>query len=468
MTAGARIPPCDLEAERAVLGSAMLDRECRDRLIEMLDPTDFYSDAHQKIYGAIAKASEQGHATDAIGIRSQLGSKLEGVGGDEYLLGLTDVIPTIGLATQHASRLQKLASVRDHIARAHKVAAGGYSDIDDLDAWLDATEQTLSETPGRRGVAQSAPFSEVVQNTFAEMQEQSRRDSDLVGHPTGLAKLDRMLLGMSRGDLVIVAARPGMGKSAYAGGALTACATAGITCAVFSLEMTQVQWGRRYLSQETQIDGHVLRRAKGVPEGGWSRLAAATAKGANLPIHFWDKAGTSIRELASECRRIDRVDRAAGGDGLGFVVVDYIQLLRASGRGRSREEDVAECSRELKNLAKELNLPVMALAQLNRGVEQRPNKRPMLSDLRESGAIEQDADVVIFIYRDEVYNPYRANARPPMEDLRTVAEFIISKNRVGEPGTVKASWCKQFTQFRDLEEHQPQEGMEYDHVDGYQ
>lgn len=447
-----------MEAEQAVLGAAMLDRDCRDRVLEMLEPADFWTDAHQQIYGAIAKASEQGHAVDTIGIRSQLGTKLEGVGGDEYLLSLTEVIPTAGLTTQHASRLQKLASVRGHIARAHKIAAGGYGDIPDLDAWLDATEQSLSETPGRRGVAQSASFGEVIQETYSEIQKQAETNTDLVGLPTGIHKLDRLLLGMSGGEFIVVAGRPGMGKSAYSGGCVTTVAEAGVTCAVFSLEMPKVQWGRRYLSQAAQIDGRVLRSAKGLEREHWARLSQAAGKGEGLPIHFWDKASTSIRELLSECRRIDRADRAGGGDGLGFVVVDYLQLLRGSGAGRSREEDVAECSRELKGLAMELNIPVMALAQLNRGVEQRPSKRPMLSDLRESGAIEQDADVVKFIYRDDVYNPYRANKSPPMEDLRTVAEIIVAKNRSGAVGTAKAAWFKQFTQFANLDEEHDDDG----------
>lgn len=454
MTTG-RIPPHDMTAERAALGCAMLDSSILVELAEALRPQDFYVDRHAKIFAAMLKAHAQGHATDTDGLRSQLGSQLEAAGGDEYLLGLTDTIPTADAALKHAARLQKLATVRDYIKRAHELAASGYGagDGGDLDEWLDGAEQSLSQLPTRRGATRSKLFSEVIDTTYNKIQQQAEAGSGLVGQPTGLNKLDRHLAGMADGQLIIIAGRPGMGKSALAEGLTTTTAKLGNTAAVFSLEMMDEVWGRRHLSQQAQIDGHVLRTATGIDRDMWPRLASAAGKSVGLPIHFWDKPGTTIREIRSECRRIDREDRAAGGNGLRLVVVDYLQLVRSSGDKRSREEEVSSFSRELKELAKELRLPVVALAQLNRSVEQRPNKRPIDSDLRESGAIEQDADTILFIYRDQVYNPYKETAQPPMTDLRRVAEVIISKNREGGVGMVKVAWIKEFTQFRDLDEY---------------
>ena len=450
---GGRVPPNDMEAERAVLGAAMIDRDCFLELAELLDPADFYSDAHSKIYLAMVACESQGHATDTIGIRGQLGSKLEGVGGDDYLLKLTDTIPVVALAAKHAARIQKLATLRAHIHQAHQIAADCYS-AEDIDGTLDEIERRLASSPERRGAARSLGYRQVIVNTFEQISAQADRraaNSDhIAGQPTGITQLDRHLCGMGDGHLVIVAGRPGMGKSAFALSLVNATAETGDDGVFFSLEMTDEQWGRRHIAQESQVDSHKLRSGD-ISRDEWPRLAGAAGKLSELPIHFWDKPNTTIRELISESRRLHRESKAAGRKGLRLIVVDYIQLCRAAAKNRSREEEVAEVSRELKGLAKELRCPVVALAQLNRGVEQRPNKRPMLSALRERGAIEQAADTILVISRDEVYNPYKPDTG--MVDNRGIAEVIVAKNREGGVGMVKAAWVPHLTLFHDLDEH---------------
>ena len=453
----ARVPPHDLGAERHVLGSSLLDGDCRKELMEMLVASAFYSDAHAKIWEAMIAVEKQGHGCDVIGIRGQLGSKLEGVGGDEYLLALTDVIPTVSEATKHAARIQKLATVRAHIFRAMEIASSGYQAAEgDLDEWLDNTERMISDMPTRRGATQAIPYDQVIGKTYDGIQAQAESGSTLAGIAIGITKYDEHTQGHSKGHLVIIAGRPGMGKSALAEGAVDHAAEQGIVSAVFSLEMTDEQWGRRHLSSRSGIDGRRLRAAHTLGRDGrddWPRLSTAAGELANLPIHFWDKPDTTINEIRTECRRIDREEKRKGNeDGLGLVVVDYLQLLKTKGKSRSREEEVSQFSRELKNLAKELQLPVIALAQLNRDCEKRNDKRPMLSDLRESGAIEQDADTIVFVYRDEVYNPFDPDANPPMRDLRGVAELIFAKNREGGIGMVKCAWIAPLTKFADLED----------------
>ncbi len=436
-----RVPPKDLGAERACIGCALLDRSCCDELMQMLTPQDFYSESHAKIWEALQQlASQYITAVDTVGLRAQLGSKLEAVGGDDYLMELTDTIPTLSLAEKHATRVRELSAVREMITRCHEVAASGYGDITNLSEWLDWAEQTMGQETKRPGTVRSVPFRDVIMSTFDAIKEQSERKVEMLGPATGFAKLDKYTKGLAPGQLWIAAGRPGMGKTALADGIVTRAGPS----LVFSLEMLREEWGRRRLSSAARIDGLVLRGAVDITDNEWMALTRSAGEESELPIDFWDGSGTTITEIVRESRRVARVLRRNGED-LNLIVIDYLQLIRPAKRGRSREEEVAEFSRDLKNLAKELGCAVLALAQLNRAVEQRPNKRPLMSDLRESGAVEQDADVILFIYRDEVYNE-----DPPGKSNKGIAEIIIAKNRPGRTGICTVAWLKEFTTFEPL------------------
>lgn len=420
----------------------MLNRDCCEELVQSLPVADFYSTANATIWEAIVQLVKQySPEIDTVMLRGQLGAKLQSVGGDDYLIELTETIPTLSNAQRHAKRVSELAAVRRVITRCHEVAASGYGDIDNLGEWLDGAEKTLGEEVTRPDQTRSIPYRDVILSAYDSIQKQFEAKESMIGVPTGFDRLDRYTRGLCPGQLVICAGRPGMGKSAFAAGVAS---QAGPTL-VFSLEMMRDQWGRRDLSRMARVDGHVLRGAVDIQPNEWPSLARAAGEASELPIHFWDGAGATVQDIVRESRRVARELRN-NDERLGLIVVDYLQLIRATQRGRSREEEVAEASRELKHLGKEIGCAVLALAQLNRAVEQRPNKRPMMSDLRESGAVEQDADIILFIYRDEVYNP-----DPPGESNKGLAEIIIAKNREGRIGTCPVAWVDRYTSFEPLE-----------------
>jgi replicative DNA helicase len=445
-----RVPPNDLNAERAVLGGILLENEALNVVTELpLRAVDFYKDAHGSIFDAMLALFGEGQPVDTVTLRERLVTfgKLQRVGGDEYLLSLTDTIPTVANIEAHAKIVLEKAVVRRVIQACYETAARGYGDYGTMVEYLDEAERAVFEVAKSRLRSSYEHINEVVLRTFEEITAAAERKEHITGLPTGFRHLDWYTAGLHPGDLVICAGRPGMGKTAFAMNlAVNACRARKAAVAVFSLEMPKEQLARRLLCSEAGVDGNKLRTGR-LTRDDWAPLTRAAGELSELPIWMDDTPALTMMELRAKARRL-KSDK-----GLELIVVDYLQLMRSGTKNESREQEISEISRSLKGLAKELSLPVMALSQLNRGVESRGNKdkRPQLSDLRESGAIEQDADTILFIYRDEVYNPESTE--------KGIAEIIIGKQRAGPTGTVKCMFRREFTRFENLE--QSREGEEH-------
>jgi replicative DNA helicase len=439
-----RVPPNDLNAERAVLGGVMLENEALNVVTELpLRPADFYKDAHAMIFEAILELFAESQPVDTVTLRERLATsgRLSRIGGDEYLLSLTDTIPTVANIEAHARIVQEKAVVRRVITAAYEIAARGYGDYGGAETFLDDAERAVFEVSKDRLRSPYEHINDVVLRTFEEITAAAERKEHITGLPSGFRHLDWYTAGMHPGDLIICAGRPGMGKTAFAMNvAMNACRARNAGVVVFSLEMPKEQLARRLLCSEAGVDGNRLRSGR-LTRDDWAPLTRAAGELSELPMWMDDTPGLSMMELRAKARRL-KSDK-----GLALIVVDYLQLMRSGTRTESREQEISEISRSLKGLAKELSLPVMALSQLNRGVETRGNKdkRPQLSDLRESGAIEQDADTILFIYRDEVYNPESQE--------KGIAEIIIGKQRAGPTGTVRCAFKREYTRFENLEEH---------------
>jgi replicative DNA helicase len=438
-----RVPPNDLNAERAVLGGVLLENEALNVVTELpLRPGDFYKDAHASIFEAMLALFGEGQPVDTVTLRERLSTagKLQRVGGDEYLLGLTDTIPTVANIEAHAKIVLEKSVVRRVIHACHETSARGYGDYGSMEEYLDEAERSMFEVAKERLKSGYEHINEVVLRTFEQITAAAERKEHITGLPTGFRHLDWYTAGFHPGDLVICAGRPGMGKTAFAMNiAINACRARQATVAVFSLEMPKEQLARRLLCSEAGIDGNKLRTGR-LTRDDWAPLTRAAGELSELPVWMDDTPGLTLMELRAKARRL-KSDK-----GLELIVVDYLQLMRSGMRSESREQEISEISRSLKGLAKELALPVLALSQLNRGVETRGNKdkRPQLSDLRESGAIEQDADTILFIYRDEVYNPESTE--------KGIAEIIIGKQRAGPTGTVKCAFRREYTRFENLDQ----------------
>ncbi len=442
-----RVPPHSLEAERAVLGGVLLENEALNSVVEILGKDDFYSDAHGLIFDVMVHLFSSGTPVDTITVRDELESrsKLKAVGGDEQLLELTQTIPTLSNIEAHAKIIREKSVIRQLIAACHEVAAKGYGDYGETEEFLDMAERAVFQVAQQRVRNPYEHIKEVVLRTFKGIHDAAERGERITGLTTGFNKLDEMTSGFHPGDLVIVAGRPGMGKTAFALNMGTnACVSQKTPVAVFSLEMPKEQLVRRMLCSEARVDSTRLRAGQLWRED-WPKLAQAAGTLSELPFWIDDTPSLSMTELRAKARRIQ------SQQGLGLIIVDYMQLMRSGSKNDSREQEISEISRSLKALAKELELPVIALSQLNRGVESRAakDKRPQLSDLRESGAIEQDADTILFIYRDEVYNREEMNNR-------NRAEIIIGKQRSGPTGTVYCGFFSEYTRFDNLaEEDEP-------------
>lgn len=435
-----RVPPNDITAERAVLGGILLDNNALNVVVEIIMVEDFYSDAHRHIYSSILELTKNNQPVDVITLRAHLAtaSKLETVGGDDYLLFLTNTIPTLANIEAHARIIYEKAVVRRLIAACHEIADKGYGDYGVVEEYLDNAERGVFEVSKQRIRHPYEHVSAVVKRTFEHVTAASERKEHVTGIPTGFDRLDSMTAGMHPGDLIIVAGRPSMGKTAFAlNVAVNSCfKRKNNPVVIFSLEMPKEQLASRILCCEARVDASRLRTGY-LSKEDWPKLAKAAGDVSDLPIWIDDTPGLTLMELRAKARRL-RAEK-----GLGLLIIDYLQLMRSGSRSPSREQEISEISRSLKGLAKELELPVLALSQLNRGVETRgtKDKRPQLSDLRESGAIEQDADTILFIYRDEVYNSETNDAG--------IAEVIIGKQRQGPTGTVKCVFIREFTRFEN-------------------
>jgi len=437
-----KIPPHDIEAEQAVIGSMFTDKDAVISAIEKLKPDDFYREDNKAIYEAILTLYGKSEPIDIITVKAELvaNGKFEQVGGLEYLAVLPEKVPTTANVDRYIKIVEEKAILRKLIKVSNEITTLGYSETEEVDAIMDSAEKKIFDLMQKKNQKGYTPIKDVLIDTFAEIERLYNQKGYITGVPTGFADLDRMTTGLHSGDLVLIAARPAMGKSAFALNIAANAAIRGNTPAVvFNLEMTKEQMVSRILCSEAMVDSQKVRTGK-IEESDWVRLATALGPLSEAPIYVDDTAGISIMEIRAKCRKL-KIEK-----GIGLVVIDYLQLIQAAGKkGLNREQEISEISRSLKILAKELEIPVIALSQLSRAAEQRPDHRPMLSDLRESGAIEQDADIVMFIYRDDYYNPET--------EKKNVAEIILAKHRGGSTGTVELSWLSNYTKFANIEKY---------------
>ncbi len=436
-----KIPPQNIDAEQSVLGAMLLNKEAVYKVMEILSPDDFYRDSHKLIYQAILQLVDKETPLDMITVSEQLrhNGTLEQVGGVSYIATLASIVPTAANVEHYARIVEEKALLRTLIQLSNRVSTMGYEGNEDVTSMLDAVEQSLSELANRRQTSAFTPINEVLIKTFEQVEQMAQNKGNITGVPTGFVDFDKLTCGLQKSDLIILAARPSMGKTTLGlMMALNAAVRAKIPVAIFSLEMSKEQLVQRMLCAEAMVDQHKLRTGF-LEQEDWNRLTEVAGYLADAPIYIDDTASISIRELRAKARRLQ------GEKGLGLIVIDYLQLMQGSRRIESRQQEIAEISRSLKGIAKELNVPVIALSQLSRAVEQRQDKKPIMSDLRESGSIEQDADLVMFIYRDEYYNPE--------SDKKGIAEIIIAKQRNGPIGSVELGFFKEYTKFVNLEKH---------------
>jgi replicative DNA helicase len=434
-----RMPPQNLEAEQCVLGSVLLHQGALVKILELLTPDDFYREAHKIIFRAMVSLFEKNEPQDIITITNGLSDRnqLDAVGGPAYLANLTDIVPVAANITYYAQIIRSKSILRRLIQTCTEIASRCYEEQDDIDSLVDDAEQTIFEISRTKSSQDFQALSKIIPETFKRVEKLAERKELITGVPTGYDDLDRITSGLQPSDLIILAGRPSMGKTALAINIVqNAAIFHKIPVAVFSLEMSKEQLGLRMLCSVSRVDSQDLRTGF-IRDVDWPKLARATGILSEAPIFIDDTPAIGVLEMRAKCRRLK-----AEYD-IGLVVVDYLQLMRGRSNAERREQEISEISRSLKAMAKELNLPVMALSQLNRSLESRPNKRPQLSDLRESGAIEQDADVICFLYRDEVYNKSEDNPR------RGIAEVIIGKQRNGPTGTVDLTFIDKFTTFEN-------------------
>ena len=434
-----KVPPHDLDAEQAVIGSMLTDADAVASSIEVLKPEDFYRADNRIIYEAMFNLYNRSEPIDIITVKAELESmgRFEQVGGLEYLAGLPDKVPTTANVQKYINIVEEKSKLRDLIKTANDIIELGYDPTEDVDDIMENVEKKVFNlTQGKNQKGYSA-IKDVLVDSFTQLEELYNRKQHITGVPSGFADLDYRTAGFHGSELILVAARPAMGKSAFALNIATnAAVRADVPVAIFNLEMSKEQLVNRILCSEAMVDSNKVRTGK-LEEEDWSKLAEAIGPLSASDIYIDDTPGISITEIRAKCRKL-QVEKH-----IGMVIIDYLQLIQGTNkRGGSREQEISEISRSLKIMAKELNVPVIALSQLSRAVEQRPDHKPMLSDLRESGAIEQDADIVMFLYRDDYYNPD--------SEKKNIAEVIIAKHRGGSTGSVDLRWFGSYTKFTNL------------------
>ncbi|MDT9757392.1 replicative DNA helicase [Heyndrickxia coagulans] len=432
--------PQNIEAEQAVLGAIFLEPSAFITASEILTADDFYRNAHQKIFQVFAKLNDAGKAVDLVTVAEELSAtrQLEDAGGLSYLSELAASVPTAANIAYYAGIVAEKALLRRLIRTATHIAQEGYTREDDVDELLDEAERSIMEVAQRKNAGDFKHIKDVLVSTYDNIEMLHNRKGDVTGIPTGFYELDRMTAGFQRNDLIIVAARPSVGKTAFALNIAQNVGTkTGENVAIFSLEMGAEQLVMRMLCAEGNIDAQRLRTGALTDED-WRKLTMAMGSLSNSGIYIDDTPGVRVTEIRSKCRRLKQEH------GLGMVVIDYLQLIQGSAHSReNRQQEVSEISRSLKALARELEVPVIALSQLSRSVEQRQDKRPMMSDIRESGSIEQDADIVAFLYREDYYEQDTEN--------KNIIEIIIAKQRNGPVGTVQLAFVKEYNKFVNLE-----------------
>jgi replicative DNA helicase len=432
-----RLPPQNIEAEQSILGAILIEGDAIIKVLEVLTAEDFYRESHRKIFKAMIDLFERNEAIDLITITDCLkrGNDLEAAGGVTYLSSLLNLVPTAANVRYHARIVKEKALLRYLLSRTTEIQAKVYESGMEAEEMVDFAEQAIFEISDKRAKTSFSTLKDVIKSSFEMIEHLYDKKEAITGVPSGFRQLDELTTGFQPGDLIVIGGRPSMGKTALG---LNVAQHVGLEMkepvAIFSLEMSKEQLALRMLCSEAMVDSNSVRRGF-IRKEDWHKLTSAAGKLAEAPIFIDDSSGTSVLEMRAKARRL-KMEHGA----LSLVVVDYLQLMRSRGGLERREQEISEISRSLKGLAKELKVPVVALSQLNRGVEQRQDRRPTLADLRESGAIEQDADVIIFLYRDEVYHKNDPSKKGK-------AEIIIAKQRNGPTDKIDLTFLSQCTRF---------------------
>ncbi|MCE5172464.1 replicative DNA helicase [Paenibacillus profundus] len=435
-----RVPPQNVEAEQAVIGAILLQSEALITSMERVQSEDFYNPSHQMIYEAMIELGEDNQPIDLVTLTAKLQGKqqLEDIGGVSYLTKLANAVPTAANVDYYAQIIEEKSMMRRLIRTATQIVSEGYTGGDDVSGLLSDAERRILEISNRRSSSGFIAIKDVLMDVYERVEQLNLQQGITTGIPSGFPDLDKMTSGFQRNDLIIVAARPSVGKTAFA---LNIAQNVGVrakeTVAIFSLEMSAAQLVQRMVCAESNVDAGRLRTGQ-LEDDDWEKLTMSIGALSEAEIYIDDTPGITVADIRAKCRRLKK-ER-----GLGMILIDYLQLIHGRGKaGDNRQQEVSEISRTLKMIARELEVPVIALSQLSRGVEQRQDKRPMMSDLRESGSIEQDADIVAFLYRDDYYNQDT--------EKKNIIEIIIAKQRNGPVGTVELVFLKNFNKFVSYE-----------------
>lgn len=432
-----RIPPHSVEAEQSVLGSILLDKDAMISVSETLIPEDFYKEAHKVIYECMLKLYNSQSEIDLITLAEELRDQgyLDDIGGIPYITSLSTIVPTTSNIKYYVNIVKEKSIVRQLISAANDIINLSYDSSAKVEDVLENAEKKIFDISQERTTNDFKQINQVLRDTYDMIEKLYTEKNEVTGLTTGFRDLNKKINGFQKSDLLLVAARPAMGKTAFALNLVQNAALKGdASVAVFSLEMSKEQLVQRMLSSQSNVELKKIKTGK-LNANDWPRIIEAMAVLSEAKIHIDDTPGIKISELRSKCRKL-KIEK-----GLDLVLIDYLQLMEGEGNNESRQQEIAKISRSLKILAKELNCPVVALSQLSRAPEQRADHRPMLSDLRESGSIEQDADIVMFLYRDEYYNPDT--------ERKNIGEVIVAKNRHGETGTVELVWFGEIQKFAD-------------------
>jgi replicative DNA helicase len=441
-----RIPPQDIEAEQAVLGAVFLDADAIIEAMELIEPRDFYRRGHQIIFQSMIQLNDRNEAIDLITLKAEVekSNALEDIGGISYLTELSQASPSSASVSYYAKIVDDKATLRNLIQAANKIVTAGFEQGEEVQSIVDDAEKSILEVSEKRNSTGFKRIRDVLENTIENIDLLAQQNEAITGLPTGYHELDRMTAGLQKEELIILAARPAVGKTAFA---LNIAQNVGTktdnTVAIFSLEMGAESLVNRMLCAEGAIEASHLRTGQLTPLE-WDNLIVAMGTLSRASIYIDDTPGIKISEIRARCRKL-----AQEQGNLGLILIDYLQLIEGTGR-ENRQQEVSEISRQLKKLAKELKVPVIALSQLSRGVEQRQDKRPVLSDIRESGSIEQDADIVAFLYRDDYYQREGEEEEVEAPQNDNIIEVIIEKNRSGARGTVELLFIKEYNKFSSL------------------
>lgn len=438
-----RIPPQNLDAEIAVLGAILLDRDALLKAFEILRPDHFYKEAHQKIFAACNELFARNEAVDLITVANELTrrNQLENMGGSQYLVSVAEAVPTAANVVYHASIVRGKAVLRELISAGTSIVSSCYEEAESTEAMLDLAEKKVFEVSKDRIRPSFRPIKSILKSTFEDIERLYSRKGHVTGVPTGFADLDDLTGGLQHADLIVIAGRPSMGKTSFALSiAMHAAMEERIPTAFFSLEMSMSHVVQRMLCAEARVEAYRLRTGR-LGDKDWPKLTTAAGRLSEAPIYIDDTPSMNVLEVRAKARRVK------AEHGIGLLAIDYLQLLKGGGRFESRQQEMTEICRSLKALAKELDLPIVALSQLSRAVEARETKRPQLADLRESGAIEQDADLVAFIYRPGYYKALQS----PEERENYEAEIIVAKQRNGPTDTIPLIFRREYMRFEDAE-----------------